>query len=75
MAGRKRASTWSCCGWGKDPATQTGRTTCHRVVNFTVDGHIPTLGTLAPVHVEKAHPHSLSGRLSAADARLDGNRP
>lgn len=52
-------------GWGKAPATQTGRTTCHRVVNFTTEGPVPTLGTLAPVQIQKAHPHSLSGCVAA----------
>ncbi|HEX2163304.1 MAG TPA: tRNA (N6-isopentenyl adenosine(37)-C2)-methylthiotransferase MiaB [Thermoanaerobaculia bacterium] len=54
-------------GWGKQPNTQTGRTTCHRVVNFRVpDGAAVPLGRLAPVAIEEALPHSLLGRLAPA---------
>jgi tRNA-2-methylthio-N6-dimethylallyladenosine synthase len=54
-------------GWGRQPNTQTGRTTCHRVVNFRVpDGAAVPLGRLAPVVIEEALPHSLVGRLATA---------
>lgn len=54
-------------GWGKQPNTQTGRTTCHRVVNFRVpEGAAVPLGRLAPVAIEEALPHSLLGRLAPA---------
>lgn len=52
-------------GWGREPGTQAGRTTCHRVVNFRVpDGAAVPLGRLAPVLIEEALPHSLLGRLT-----------
>lgn len=51
-------------GWGKEPGTQTGRTSCHRVVNFSLgeEGAVE-LGTMARVEIERAFPHSLVGRL------------
>lgn len=48
-------------GWGKRPGTLTGRTTCHRVVNFGFDGTPPVLGSLTPVQIDRATPHSLVG--------------
>jgi tRNA-2-methylthio-N6-dimethylallyladenosine synthase len=54
-------------GWGRQPNTRTGRTTCHRVVNFRVDDDTAApLGRLAPVQIEEALPHSLLGRLAPA---------
>jgi len=50
-------------GWGKRPGTQTGRTTCHRVVHFAFDGEPAPLGSLTRVRVDRALPHSLVGRL------------
>ena len=52
-------------GWGKEPGTQTGRTSCHRVVNFTSDGPGAALGSLTAVEITRAFPHSLAGRLAA----------
>jgi tRNA-2-methylthio-N6-dimethylallyladenosine synthase len=49
--------------WGKTPGTQTGRTPCHRLLHFEVDGQPIELGALARVRVERAFPHSLIGRL------------
>ena len=49
-------------GWGKRPRTQTGRTTCHRVVNFASEGAPAELGSLTRVRIERALPHSLVGR-------------
>jgi tRNA-2-methylthio-N6-dimethylallyladenosine synthase len=49
-------------GWGKEPGTQTGRTSCHRVVNFATAGDAVSLGEMTQVTVEKAFPHSLVGR-------------
>ena len=54
--------------WGKTPGTQTGRTSCHRLLHFEVDDHPIELGSLARVRVERAFPHSLIGRL---EARVD----
>jgi tRNA-2-methylthio-N6-dimethylallyladenosine synthase len=48
-------------GWGRDPGTQTGRTTCHRVVNFASAGDPAPLGGLVDVRVDSAYPHSLVG--------------
>jgi tRNA-2-methylthio-N6-dimethylallyladenosine synthase len=62
-----RTSEVLVTGWGRQPNTQTGRTTCHRVVNFRVGtGRPVALGGLAPVTIEKALPHSLLGRLAPA---------
>jgi tRNA-2-methylthio-N6-dimethylallyladenosine synthase len=48
-------------GWGKQPGVQSGRTTCHRIVNFPA-GHDPLpLGEISAVRVERALPHSLVG--------------
>ena len=39
-------------GWGREPGTQVGRTSCHRVVHFTPDGSQPTpLGHLTTVRL------------------------
>ncbi len=52
--------------WGKKPGTQTGRTTCHRLVHFEYGDEPLTLGNLARVRIEQAYPHSLIGRLESA---------
>lgn len=50
-------------GWGKRPGTQSGRTPCHRVVHFPLDGHeAAKSGDLIEVHIEGALGHSLLGR-------------
>lgn len=54
-------------GWGKEPGHQTGRTPCHRMVNFATGESPAELGSLVPVVVETAYPHSLVGH--RADAR------
>jgi tRNA-2-methylthio-N6-dimethylallyladenosine synthase len=60
-------------GWGRQPNTQTGRTTCHRVVNFRVDeGAAVPLGRIAPVTIEEGLPHSLVGRLANRRQDADG---
>ena len=49
-------------GWCRGPGTQTGRTRCHRVVNFTAPPETtPPLGALLDVRIEAAFPHSLVG--------------
>lgn len=47
-------------GPGKVPGILVGRTACHRVVHFATDDPRP-LGTILPVRIERAHPHSLVG--------------
>ncbi|MEE8277623.1 MAG: tRNA (N6-isopentenyl adenosine(37)-C2)-methylthiotransferase MiaB [Thermoanaerobaculia bacterium] len=49
-------------GWGRRPGTQAGRTACHRVVHFSSGDQPAALGTLTPVRIEQALPHSLRGR-------------
>jgi tRNA-2-methylthio-N6-dimethylallyladenosine synthase len=48
-------------GWGREPGTQTGRTSCHRVVHFAAGAAPAPPGTLARVRVDAAFPHSLAG--------------
>ncbi len=47
--------------WGKRPGTQTGRTSCHRLVHFPISEPCE-LGTMTEVEIEEAYPHSLLGR-------------
>jgi tRNA-2-methylthio-N6-dimethylallyladenosine synthase len=49
-------------GWSKDPASQTGRTACHRVVHFDAGGTAAALGEITLVEIARALPHSLVGR-------------
>jgi tRNA-2-methylthio-N6-dimethylallyladenosine synthase len=49
-------------GWGKQAGTQTGRTTCHRVIHFVMGDEPAPLGSVTRVQVEAALPHSLLGR-------------
>ncbi|HEY9419851.1 MAG TPA: tRNA (N6-isopentenyl adenosine(37)-C2)-methylthiotransferase MiaB [Thermoanaerobaculia bacterium] len=49
-------------GWGKQPGTQTGRTTCHRVIHFESGAEPVALGSVTRVQVETAFPFSLLGR-------------
>lgn len=52
---------------GKSGAQWTGRTSCNRVVNFTVTGGDPEgnlVGKLVPVYIEVGLPHSLRGVLT-----------
>jgi tRNA-2-methylthio-N6-dimethylallyladenosine synthase len=51
----------------KDPGELTGRTRCNRVVNFDAHGR-DLLGTVVPVLVTRALPHSLRGELAGAGA-------
>ena len=63
-------------GWGKEAGTQTGRTTCHRLLHFTYGEQPTALGKMARVQVEKAFPHSLVGRrLVTADFEVGAERP
>ncbi len=54
--------------WGKRPGTQTGRTTCHRLVHFPSASSPAGLGELTDVRIEEALPHSLLGRLASEPA-------
>ncbi len=49
-------------GWGRQPATQSGRTPCHRIVHFPVEGAGTTLGQVLPIVIERGNPNSLMGR-------------
>ncbi len=64
-------------GWGKRPGTQSGRTPCHRVVNFPLDGREPAAsGDLIRVRIEQALSHSLLGsRLDQAPGCDDPENP
>lgn len=48
-------------GWGREPGHQAGRSTCHRVVNFRAADDPAPLGSLTPVEITTAYPHSLVG--------------
>ena len=49
-------------GSGATPGALAGRTSCHRIVHFQGQELETPLGTIAPVLIEKANPHSLMGR-------------
>jgi tRNA-2-methylthio-N6-dimethylallyladenosine synthase len=46
-------------GWGKQPGSQTGRTTCHRIVHFPAGAAPADLGQLTRVRIREALAHSL----------------
>jgi tRNA-2-methylthio-N6-dimethylallyladenosine synthase len=48
-------------GWGKQPGTQLGRTSCHRMVHFHTGSEPATLGQMTRVRVQSALAHSLVG--------------
>ncbi|HEX6862521.1 MAG TPA: tRNA (N6-isopentenyl adenosine(37)-C2)-methylthiotransferase MiaB [Thermoanaerobaculia bacterium] len=48
-------------GWGKQPGTQSGRTSCHRIVHFQTGTEPTPLGQLTRVRVQSAFAHSLVG--------------
>jgi len=48
-------------GWGKQPGTQSGRTSCHRIVHFQAGSEPAPLGQLTRVRVQSALSHSLIG--------------
>ena len=50
-------------GWGSEPGSLAGRTTCHRIVHFPSDQEQPPLGGITSVVIERANPHSLIGRV------------
>jgi tRNA-2-methylthio-N6-dimethylallyladenosine synthase len=49
-------------GWGKHPGTQTGRTSCHRIVHFPVDAAPVPLGQMTRVRMVSALSYSLSAQ-------------
>jgi tRNA-2-methylthio-N6-dimethylallyladenosine synthase len=49
-------------GWGKQPGTQMGRTSCHRVIHFEAGAEPATLGGVIRVQVEEGFAYSLHGR-------------
>jgi tRNA-2-methylthio-N6-dimethylallyladenosine synthase len=53
-------------GWGKTPGTLSGRTPCHRIVHFPAGDRAPAFGSIFPVVVDRALPHSLVGRAASA---------
>jgi len=53
-------------GPGRNMGTVTGRTPCHRQIHFEGSTYRTPLGSLVDVVVEKAYPHSLSGRMDSA---------
>jgi tRNA-2-methylthio-N6-dimethylallyladenosine synthase len=46
-------------GWGKQAGTQSGRTTCHRIVHFPSGDTPAALGQLTRVRIQDALAHSL----------------
>ncbi|MGB5400257.1 MAG: tRNA (N6-isopentenyl adenosine(37)-C2)-methylthiotransferase MiaB [Thermoanaerobaculia bacterium] len=50
-------------GWAEAPQLQSGRTACHRLVHFPAEPTAQPLGSIAPVVIEKANPHSLLARI------------
>ncbi|HEX5719331.1 MAG TPA: tRNA (N6-isopentenyl adenosine(37)-C2)-methylthiotransferase MiaB [Thermoanaerobaculia bacterium] len=48
-------------GWGKQPGTQLGRTSCHRMVHFQGGSEPAVLGQMTRVRVQSALAHSLVG--------------
>jgi tRNA-2-methylthio-N6-dimethylallyladenosine synthase len=53
-------------GFGREPGTLAGRTSCHRIVHFPVGDRAPHAGSLVRVRIDRAHAHSLSGSLAIA---------
>jgi tRNA-2-methylthio-N6-dimethylallyladenosine synthase len=52
-------------GWGREAATQSGRTPCHRIVHFPVEAGGTQLGRILPIVIERGNPNSLVGRTVA----------
>jgi tRNA-2-methylthio-N6-dimethylallyladenosine synthase len=48
-------------GWGKQPGTQVGRSTCHRVVQFATGPEPVALGSVTRVQVGEAFAYGLRG--------------
>ena len=43
-------------GWGREAATQSGRTPCHRIVHFPVEAGGAPLGRILPIVIERGNP-------------------
>ncbi len=50
-------------GWSRRPGHQAGRTDCHRIVHFPVDGEPVRAGALTRIRTLEAYDHSLLGEL------------
>lgn len=48
-------------GWGRDGASATARTSCHRIVHFPARGTGAVLGGFTGVRIVRSLPHSLMG--------------
>lgn len=48
-------------GWGKQPGTQVGRTTCHRVIQFATGPEPVALGSVTRVQVGETFAYGLRG--------------
>lgn len=57
-------------GWGKQPGTQVGRTSCHRVVTFETGPEPVALGGVTRVEVGEAFAYGLRGRRLDVPAAL-----
>lgn len=57
-------------GWGKQPGTQVGRTSCHRVVTFETGPEPVALGGVTRVEVGEAFAYGLRGRRLNVPAAL-----
>ena len=53
-------------GWGKQPGSQMGRTTCHRIVHFQAQPEPVPLGSVTRSQVTAALSHSLLAERVAA---------
>ena len=51
-------------GWSRRPGYQAGRTDCHRIVHFPVEGAPVKPGTLTRIQTVEAYDHSLLGQLA-----------
>lgn len=60
-------------GWGKRAGTQSGRTVCHRVVNFPFGEEPFDHGTIESITIQKALPHSLLGNPEQLDCGASGD--
>jgi tRNA-2-methylthio-N6-dimethylallyladenosine synthase len=49
-------------GWGKQPGTQVGRTSCHRVITFETGPEPVSLGGVTRIEVGEAFAYGLRGR-------------
>jgi len=62
-------------GWGKEPGFQTGRTPCHRMVNFEAGPRPAPLGELVEVEIDRSYPHSLIGHRVGEEQAAEADSP